>query len=286
MPFKNAVQVSPMHPVCGPNSDAKAESSCANRVYVAFCRLAASYDHIQVSHHGTYSVERLLAFKSYCERTSLARVIAVCLFTPLPALLVAVLLDCIPLRNPEEGWEANYMFWIRFFVSGVIINVGLTYQVQDMVNDLDLSALRVLGIAVMCMGVYVSTVMLVASQWFFPVPFGIILGVGPCFMIYLWVLYLAIGPNQLRANPILANDIKQQLYVLGIQAILITIYPAFNALYFDVSPRHRVGLVFIRSLKCFQWKFSMLFTSQRVCKQSIPSLLRSLSSPWMPFTEL
>ncbi|KAG7392334.1 hypothetical protein PHYPSEUDO_000742 [Phytophthora pseudosyringae] len=243
MPLKNLVQVSPI--ISNPPGKNRRSRSWGARALRTCGHLAESYNTLQVSHRGTYSVERLQAFQCYCEQTSVTRAVVVCILTPLPALLATLLLDCIPLRSPDDGWEANYMFWIRFFVSGVVINIGLTYQVKGMVNQLEISAMKCLGIAVGCLSVYVLTLMTIASVWIFPVPFGIILGVGPCLGIYLGVLYFAIGPKTLAANPTLARELKLQLYVLGVQAILITIYPAFSALYFEVSPHYRAGLVLL-----------------------------------------
>jgi hypothetical protein len=44
----------------------------------------------------------------------------VLLLTPLPALVVAILIECIRLQPPMEGWGANYAFWILCFPMAVI----------------------------------------------------------------------------------------------------------------------------------------------------------------------
>ncbi|KAF1787907.1 hypothetical protein GQ600_25541 [Phytophthora cactorum] len=67
---------------------------------------------IQIGHREHYSVERVLAFRDYCERTSPFRVFAVCILTPVPAATVMLLIECIPLKDPELGWKAN---WMMFF---------------------------------------------------------------------------------------------------------------------------------------------------------------------------
>ncbi|KAE9184319.1 hypothetical protein PF004_g23697 [Phytophthora fragariae] len=76
-------------------------------------RLEKNWSQLQVGHHGSYSVERLELLHEYCQATSFRRVLLVCLLTPAPALLVAVVLECLPLRSPSEGWADNWLFWIR-----------------------------------------------------------------------------------------------------------------------------------------------------------------------------
>ncbi|KAL8015612.1 hypothetical protein Plhal710r2_c030g0112821 [Plasmopara halstedii] len=61
----------------------------------------------------SYSVERLESFNEYCGSTSRTRVLVVCLLVPIPTLALAIFLECLPLRHPSEGWNANRMFWIR-----------------------------------------------------------------------------------------------------------------------------------------------------------------------------
>ncbi|KAG6949241.1 hypothetical protein JG688_00014710 [Phytophthora aleatoria] len=60
-----------------------------------------------MGHRSQYSIERLLSFRDYHQRTSIARVICVCVLTPIPALLTAFSLDCILLKPPSDGWQAN-----------------------------------------------------------------------------------------------------------------------------------------------------------------------------------
>lgn len=66
------------------------------------------WEWLQTSHCGQYmySVERMLALDEYRHRTSRARVACVLLLTPLPAILVVVLTECVPLR-PAARWPTS-----------------------------------------------------------------------------------------------------------------------------------------------------------------------------------
>ncbi|EGZ30163.1 hypothetical protein PHYSODRAFT_419188, partial [Phytophthora sojae] len=62
---------------------------------------------------GCYPEERAQVLNIYCQRTSLLRVIVLCAITPVPAFVLAIILEILPLRDPSEGWKANYVVWIR-----------------------------------------------------------------------------------------------------------------------------------------------------------------------------
>ncbi|EGZ12896.1 hypothetical protein PHYSODRAFT_334736 [Phytophthora sojae] len=62
--------------------------------------------------------------------------IAVCVLTPLPALLLVVALELIPLQNPTDGWEKNYGAWLRFGVISFTVGVGLTVQMKGMSGNI------------------------------------------------------------------------------------------------------------------------------------------------------
>ncbi|KAG6956912.1 hypothetical protein JG688_00011213 [Phytophthora aleatoria] len=64
---------------------------------------------------------------SYCNTTSWTRVILVCVLTPVPSLLVAVLLECLPLRPPSEGWAANWVFWLRLSLANMVLEIYRNY---------------------------------------------------------------------------------------------------------------------------------------------------------------
>jgi hypothetical protein len=210
--------------------------------------LTARYNKLQVSHKGLYSIERLKTFETYCKNTSVAHAVTVCMATPIPALLAVVLLECIPVRDPKEGWQANYGFWTRLFLSGVIILSCSTYQISDMVTRIRFSFLQCLGVAILIMAMYTVVLVSIASVWVFPVPFGVVLGVGPCFTVYLVVLMLAIGPKTFKENPGLSRELKLQFYVLGAQGVVAMIYPAFSSIYQSASSNQRAGLVLLLPL--------------------------------------
>lgn len=133
-----------------------------------------------------YSIERLQAFQAYYKKASVARALAVWVLTLVPSLLAILFIECIPLSDPALGWKANYMFWIRFFISGIIVLMGSTYQVTDMVDRVKISLLQSFCMSVLGFGIYIATVVAIAYLWVFPVPFGFVIGIGPSSLSSSW----------------------------------------------------------------------------------------------------
>lgn len=106
--------------------------------------LRRASERLHFSQRGSYSVERMHAFDSYCKQTPLWRAIAVCLLFSLPALLISIALELIPLQNPFDGVKANHGAWIRLFFIALIGTIALFVQINQLAPQLSLSATRIL----------------------------------------------------------------------------------------------------------------------------------------------
>ncbi|EGZ17538.1 hypothetical protein PHYSODRAFT_499158, partial [Phytophthora sojae] len=139
-------------------------------------RLEAKWNRIQVGHQGSYSVERLESFDHYCKTTSPARVLLVCILTPLPALLAPVLLESLPLRPPSESWTANWVYWIRLGLANFVMNFAGMSLLVPLVPELKPTSRRRLILCVVTTGGYVASFVLGAAGVGFPVPFTLYIG--------------------------------------------------------------------------------------------------------------
>ncbi|KAG7383509.1 hypothetical protein PHYPSEUDO_003602 [Phytophthora pseudosyringae] len=188
-----------------------------------------------IGHRSEYSVERLLAFRDYYKRTSFTRAVAVCMLTPIPAITVALLIDCTPLRPPSEGWQANYGFWIRWFLALVAVSVGVTLQVREVILP---GAISNAGAVVISLGTAVTDVAVafaVAVTWRFPIPFGYVLMVGPYLLIVLSLTLLVIGRRLLAESSVLRQQIKSQATIIFAQGAVAMAYPFFTAVFYQLS---------------------------------------------------
>ncbi|RLN60467.1 hypothetical protein BBJ28_00010239 [Nothophytophthora sp. Chile5] len=173
----------------------------------------------------------MLALDEYCQRTSLARVLAVCLITPLIPLLVIVLTECIPLSPVEAGTTANYVFWIRHDVMGTLLVLCAMLQARASLPELALTTRQICGIACGTAGVYTALNVLIAELWVFPLPFLILTGAP--LMIALWGIAtrLVLGPDPLYGIPDGSVRCRGFLQLTAAQTSLLGIYPAYQAVF-------------------------------------------------------
>lgn len=68
------------------------------------------------------------SFVEYVDSTSWLRVGAVSALAFAPSFAFAILIELLPLRPPTEGWEANWHYWIRLFVSSLVLSFGIALQ--------------------------------------------------------------------------------------------------------------------------------------------------------------
>ncbi|KAF4027950.1 hypothetical protein GN244_ATG20409 [Phytophthora infestans] len=222
----------------------------ASKRQLAFLWLLNYWHRSQIGHRSEYSVERLLAFRDYYKRASFSRVVAVCILTPIPAISVTLLIDCTPLKDPSEGWHANYAFWFRWFLALVAVSVGVTLQVREAILP---GVISNTGAAIIALGtslVDVSMTLAVAVLWQFPIPFGYILMVGPYLLIVLSFTLLVVGRQRLTESPILCQQIKAQATIIFAQGAVAMAYPVFTAVFYQLSgPQQTVFIIVIPIFK-------------------------------------
>lgn len=98
-------------------------------VQLIWLQFEHAWHHHHLSHRESYSIERMQALDDNSRHVSGWHVWVVCLMLPMPALVITVLLECIPLQNPSNGWQANKGFWTRFFIAISIVVVGFLVQI-------------------------------------------------------------------------------------------------------------------------------------------------------------
>lgn len=179
-----------------------------------------------------YSVERLQALSKYCNGTSPLRVVLVCFLLPTPALLIAVVHECIPLQDPADGWKANIGAWIRLGLIGFSCSIALIVQTNAMVPLSKVTKAKTVFAAL----VYVFAQMIVASAWVHPIPLGYVWFV-PVFSSALVIMFLLmIGPKGFQSNPTLGLQRRRQLGIIAVEILLCCIYPVFSAIYLRLEP--------------------------------------------------
>ncbi|KAG6944537.1 hypothetical protein JG687_00017810 [Phytophthora cactorum] len=214
-------------------------------------RLEEKWNGIQVGHQGVYSVERLESFDYYCKTTSWTRVALVCVLTPIPALLAALLLECLPLQPPSEGWAANWMFWIRLTLTTAIMGFAGMSKLVTLVPDLNPTFSRRQLVTWGASAAYVGTALPAAIVIGFPVPLMWYLG---GFFVGIHVqamLLLVFGREPFMKTSACRPNLQRFVRCLAATMTLANIYPLYKVLYGFVPVQNR-GIVAVLILPI--WK--------------------------------
>ncbi|KAG3240331.1 hypothetical protein PI124_g14767 [Phytophthora idaei] len=181
---------------------------------------------MQVEFHGRYSLERLGGLNSYMQTASLCRVMSVAFLSSFPCLVLAILVEAVPLAAPEDGVRANWVFLIRFgFVTGLMVG-SMVFQMGQNVPALIVKTRHIITIAVLSAGTAVITLYAVASATVFPVPFTMLLASPPSIVMY-GICFAIFWGAQFKADPSIQKEMEQQTTVLNCQISLTLIYPMY-----------------------------------------------------------
>ncbi|EGZ18097.1 hypothetical protein PHYSODRAFT_383890, partial [Phytophthora sojae] len=188
----------------------------------------------------------MLAFEEYCRRTPLLRAVAVCVLTPVPTLMLVILVECLPLRPPSDGPTANYAFWVRHLILVTIIMVAVGFQAKSWILGIPLTPQRVLGIALCSSTISTLGDLAVARLWTFPVPFCAVLGTPVRAVVLICVYVSVVGRKSLASIENSGLQLQRFLRLLCAQGSAIVIYPAYHAVFLAVSTTiRRLSLVFL-----------------------------------------
>lgn len=198
---------------------------------------------LHLSHRGMYSIERLKAYDEFCHRTSFPRVLGICVALPLPALAVAIGMECIPLQNPKDGWRANHGALIRSALVYFLACFGLCLQIRQLIPQLEMSVVRISLVSIGTCVFSLAFQVLVSEVWIYPVPYMYAWGTFPDTVVIVVLFLIAIGKSQFREKPTLPRELWQQFMILSTQTVLCVVYPAYNAVYLRLSPWEKTMFV-------------------------------------------
>jgi hypothetical protein len=214
-----------------PDRSYPVQSTQLLRLWGHYVRAVESWHHLQIGYREHYSVERLLAFRDYCERTSHTRAFAVCALTPVPAAAVLLLIECIPLRRSDEGWAANWTMFVRILVTATFVAGGIVFLAQTIIDEGKVATAQAIRIAVFAAVCYTGLGVLLAATWTYPIPFGAVILVCP-FVALIMTLFLAsIDRHALKTNKKLRKQVLGHFLGASAQSLLVVAYPTFSALF-------------------------------------------------------
>lgn len=207
-------------------------------------QLVRWWETTQVELHGLYSIERLQQLKCYSDTSSLLRVLAVVMLTPMPCLILVVLADATPLEPPVRGLQHSQIFWIRAAVMTFITTFTLVEQCRRFIPDLHMTLRQVTTIAVV--GSMGSTLMGfgLATAIGFPIPFTINV-CGPTLLLLLTSCYEWYYGRLLRAQPSSWQEVKNYFAVLAVQFTLTTVYPLYISVFIRLRSSEQIAFTLL-----------------------------------------
>lgn len=192
-----------------------------------------------VSSRGEYPVERLFAFNEYSKRVAPWRVLWVLLRSCMPPMALLIVFDLMPLRDPSEGWKASGWFWVRTAANGFLCSAGILMQMNHFVLDKPLSLVQMLAIMTSVSIGYTSSIMALASQWAFPIPFTMTLSGLPLVVFFNGSLLLAIGTRDRQV----LTKILRFTNIVGVQTSMVLVYPGFHAAFLTLNSTSQVAFM-------------------------------------------
>ncbi|KAG1701567.1 hypothetical protein DVH05_010868 [Phytophthora capsici] len=189
-------------------------------------RMFQVWVNLQVELHGSYSISRIRLLSEYSNSTSAFRATLFGLLAPFPCLILLTLIDCVPLAPTEQGYQANYLFWGRNYLTISLMTRAILEQVHLTVPSLDLTFLRTLSISTLPSAGAVAFMLAMTSFIGFPLPFTLVVGI-PVWFLGLVISFGIFFGAKLRDERPLRKELLNYIVVIACQVVLTFIYPAY-----------------------------------------------------------
>jgi hypothetical protein len=208
-----------------------------------FCcwgKITRAWRAAQVELHGEYSTERLLSFRDYCERASTTRCLFILAATPLPCLIVTLLIECIPLRPPSDGIEHSHMLWLRTFAVMLAVEFSMLQQCRCLVPRLPTFDTLVMVATVV--GALGCTAGMFGMSYAigFPLPFTFLAG-APVTVTLMLLSMVVLWGRFLADNYAERLSFVYYFAVIPVQVGLACAYPAYAFIFVHLSAGRQVA---------------------------------------------
>jgi hypothetical protein len=194
---------------------------------------------------GQCTVSKLDALHAFQRETSPGSVALIMLLTPVPCVLVNLLLECIPLNDPADGFWASGYFQLRMFSSAFLTSLMPSLKKLDCVPESPVSspkALLLFALSQACIGVLTNAAISLAAD-VFPVPFSQFAPIIPMTIAGRLLFY-----RHLPTDPQFhAQSDKVNLW-LSVEVLPVLIYPAFTVAFMALTPTQQFWVSFLLPL--------------------------------------
>uniref|UniRef100_H3HCH4 Uncharacterized protein n=1 Tax=Phytophthora ramorum TaxID=164328 RepID=H3HCH4_PHYRM len=211
----------------------------------------------QVELRGRYSAERVLELTTYTQQTSWLRVLVILMVTPIPCLLVTILVDILPLAEPSGGVDANSLYLLRTYYTFLVITFLAIEQFRMSVKVLPYPFWRVICstmlVSALCTGLLYALALVIG----FPLPFSLLTTTPP------WILLIAATmafewATKIRRTPGAATMLVNTIKLWMCEVLLVFIYPPYFYVFTTLS--HEAQMAFALLLPAIKMFMRNLFS--------------------------
>ncbi|KAE9122796.1 hypothetical protein PF005_g25650 [Phytophthora fragariae] len=198
------------------------------------------WEELQIESNGAYSVERLQQLRDYSERVTAMHCVIVLVVTPLPCLLVIVLIESIPLRPPADGIEHSFLLWVRTFALTVVVVLGCMWPCRVVVPGLPLSITPVIVAATASAIAGAAGAFGIAYAIGFPLPFTLVCesGIG---MFIMGMGMVAAWGRFLASDRVGRRALIRHFILEFMQATMMWVYPAYAYVFNQLSGGRQIA---------------------------------------------
>jgi hypothetical protein len=185
------------------------------------------------SKYSRYTLTKFRDFDTYARTTNSMRHAAVILLSPVPSLLISLLLALIPLQDPALGLSKNLGFLAHFIVTMALVIFGSVHQIRapNAISRDDISNLDAALIAVIGAGLLAGIVTVMAYVWRFPIPFVWITALVPFMSTVVVAHVIVLGRKLWKAESSVRHAFLLFLPTFFIQATQVVAYPVFSVIF-------------------------------------------------------
>lgn len=249
----------------GSDRPAHAASSC--RKHLVHLGSALLKPFVVITPDGRYSLSKLAALDHFRRTASWFRIAGILLLSPLPCLVIVLLIECIPLADPALGWRSSGMFQLRAMATNLAITTLSIYGRYEHLHGFKLTWKRALFFSV-CVSVTVSVTnaIIMTAADIFPVPFTQFTAALPAFGVgrAIHAVYERIAVSAAnRATSHESRDRERRQRTVqslqNVQMLPMVVYPMYAAAFSQLSASQQLWfsllLVAMRpAVRFMQWR--------------------------------
>ncbi|KAG7376231.1 hypothetical protein PHYPSEUDO_013994 [Phytophthora pseudosyringae] len=158
--------------------------------------------------------------------------------------MLVLLQELIPLQDPNDGWKANYGFWIRDAIMAFVVNLTNLGQAPYFISDLPISKLQLVMVAACTSSAFTAVAIPIVAHFRFPVPFFMMTFAPLYYVLQIIVFRIVIGARIFHQILAHRSQLERYMAFITIQLTLVLLYPAYEAL-FHVAEGTRYQLLVI-----------------------------------------